>query len=194
MGRTKDKLMSTPMRDHILDVASDLFATRGINATGVDTIVATAGIAKMTLYKYFKSKEQLIVEYLQRHDAQLRQGLLGRLRKPAADSTPLFDLIHAVMEWIAEPDFKGFAFIGASIEFPQSENPVHQTSLEFAQALRGMITTSAEASGVKKPEILALQLSLLIEGAAMAEQMQHGTGNIEHTLAAAKTLIDAAMH
>lgn len=181
------------MRDHILDVASDLFATRGINATGVDAIVAQAGIAKMTLYKYFKSKEQLIIEYLQQHNDHLRLELLGRLRKPAPDSTPLFDLINAVMEWIAEPDFKGFAFIGASIEFPQTENPVHQTSLGFAQDLRAMISASAQASGVKKPEVLALQLSLLIEGAAMAEQMQHGTDNIKHTLAAAKTLIDAAI-
>lgn len=189
----KNEFMSTPMRDHILDVASDLFATRGINATGVDAIVAQAGIAKMTLYKYFKSKEQLIIEYLQQHNDHLRLELLGRLRKPAPDSTPLFDLINAVMEWIAEPDFKGFAFIGASIEFPQTENPVHQTSLGFAQDLRAMISASAQASGVKKPEVLALQLSLLIEGAAMAEQMQHGTDNIKHTLAAAKTLIDAAI-
>ena len=181
------------MREHILNVASELFATRGINATGVDTIVSSAGIAKMTLYKYFKSKEQLIVEYLQQHDTRLRQGLSDRVDGAQQGVAPLADLIDAVMQWIADPEFKGFAFINASIEFPQSESTVHQVSLEFAQALRSTIASSAKQSGAKKPEILALQLSLLIEGAAMAEQMQRGSGAIEHARAAVQTLIKAAL-
>jgi AcrR family transcriptional regulator len=185
--------MASTMRDHILSVASDLFATRGINATGVDTIVSSAGIAKMTLYKYFKSKEQLIVEYLQQHDARLRQGLFDRVGKSSAGAEHLHDLVNAVMEWISDPEFKGFAFINASIEFPQSESTVHQVSVEFSQALRSTIASSAKQSGVKKPEILALQLSLLIEGAAMAEQMQRGSGAIKHAREAANTLIKAAL-
>ena len=67
--------MSTHMREHILGVASEMFSTRGINATSVDTIVAEAGIAKVTLYKYFKSKEQLILEYLRRYDDRLWKKL-----------------------------------------------------------------------------------------------------------------------
>jgi AcrR family transcriptional regulator len=63
--------MATPMRDYILSVASDLFSRQGINATSVDAIVAKADIAKVTLYKYFKSKEQLIIEYLREYDARL---------------------------------------------------------------------------------------------------------------------------
>ncbi len=186
--------MRTPMRDHILDVASELFATRGINATGVDTIVASAGIAKMTLYKYFKSKEQLIVEYLKKHDDILRKGLFDRVQgNQGAPATQLKPLIDAVMEWIADPEFKGFAFINAFVEFPQTESQVNQVSVEFAQALRDTIARSAEQSGVKKPDILALQLSLLIEGAAMAEQMQPGSGAIEHAREAANILIDAAL-
>lgn len=186
--------MATSMRDHILDVASELFATRGINATGVDTIVASAGIAKMTLYKYFKSKEQLIVEYLKKHDDNLRQGLFERL--PSAKDKPseaLENLIDAVMEWIADPEFKGFAFINAFVEFPQAESQVNQVSVEFAQALRASISHIAARSGIKKPEILALQLSLLIEGAAMAEQMQRGSGAIQHAREAANILIGAAL-
>ncbi len=185
--------MATAMREHILNVASELFSTRGINATGVDTIVSAAGIAKMTLYKYFKSKEQLIVEYLQQHDDLLRKGLFDRVGTAKSGTAQLKELVGAVMEWIADPEFKGFAFINASIEFPQSENPVHQVSVEFAQALRSTIASSAKQSGVKKPDILALQLSLLIEGAAMAEQMQRGSGAIEHAREAANTLINVAM-
>lgn len=186
--------MATQMREHILDVATELFSTRGINATGVDTIVSSAGIAKMTLYKYFKSKEQLIVEYLQKHDDVLRKGVFDRLQTtPGSSTNQLKALMDAVMEWIADPEFKGFAFINAFVEFPQSESQVHQVSVEFAQALRTTITRSAQQSGIKNPEILALQLSLLIEGAAMTEQMQRGSGAIEHAREAANILIDAAL-
>ncbi len=90
--------MATAMREHILNVASELFSTRGINATGVDTIVSAAGIAKMTLYKYFKSKEQLIVEYLQQHDDLLRKGLFDRVGTAQSGTAPLKELVGAVME------------------------------------------------------------------------------------------------
>ena len=67
--------MSARMRQYILDTASDLFSRQGINATSVDKIVAQAQIAKATLYKYFTSKELLIVEYLRDHDAKLWKRL-----------------------------------------------------------------------------------------------------------------------
>lgn len=186
--------MSISTRDHILNVASDLFATRGINATGVDTIVAAAGIAKMTLYKYFKSKEQLIVEYLQKHDEHLKQGLFGRLQNPSGNAAgQLRELVDAATEWIADPEFKGFAFINAFVEFPGAESQVHQVSVEFAQALRETITRIARDAGVRHPETLALQLSMLIEGAAMAERMQPGSGAIQHARDAAYTLMEAAL-
>lgn len=186
--------MASQMREHILNVATDLFSTRGINATGVDTIVTSAGIAKMTLYKYFKSKEQLIVEYLQKHDDTLRKNLIERQQNTKGNIvTPLTALIDAVMQWIADPEFKGFAFINAFAEFPQAESNINQASIEFAQALRNTIARSAEESGIKKPEALALQLSLLIEGAAISEQMQPGSGAIEHAREAANILIRSAL-
>ena len=194
MGQPKANLMATSTRDHILNVASELFATRGINATGVDTIVSAAGIAKMTLYKYFKSKEQLIVEYLQKHDQHLQQGLFGRLENhPGNAASQLRELVDAAMEWIADPEFKGFAFINAFVEFPESESQVHQISVEFAQALRAAITHIARDAGVRQPGTLALQLSMMIEGAAMAERMQRNSGAIQHARDAAYILIDAAL-
>lgn len=111
MGQPKANLMATSTREHILNVASELFATRGINATGVDTMVSAAGIAKMTLYKYFKSKEQLIVEYLQKHDEHLQQGLFGRLENHPGNATRQFRrMVDAAMAWITEPGIQGFCF------------------------------------------------------------------------------------
>lgn len=185
--------MATQMREYILDVASELFSRRGINATSVDTIVAEAGIAKVTLYKYFKSKEQLIVEYLRDYDSRLWKKLSEVSRKDGAPpSAELLALVDAIMEWIADPEFKGFAFINASVEFPQTESPVHQTSIEFAQTLRHALADLARRSGIRNADALALQLALVIEGTAITERTQPGSGAVEHARELAKTLIEAA--
>jgi AcrR family transcriptional regulator len=186
-------IMATQMREYILGVASELFATRGINATSVDTIVAEAGVAKVTLYKYFKSKEQLILEYLRQYDDKLWKKLTERMTtRDAAPGEKLLTLVNAVMDWIADPEFKGFAFTNATAEFPQDENPVHQTSVEFAQTLRNTLAKIAAEAGIRNADRLALQLSLIIEGAAITERMQHGSGAVEHAKEMAKTLIEAA--
>lgn len=185
--------MATQMREHILGVASDLFSNRGINATSVDTIVAEAGIAKVTLYKYFKSKEQLILEYLRQYDEKLWQKLsLRTTNQDAAPKEKVMALVNAVMDWIEDPEFKGFAFVKASVEFPQLENPVHQTSVEFAQTLRNTIAGIATEAGIKSAETLALQLSMVIEGAAITENMQRKSGAVQHAKELAKILIDTA--
>lgn len=185
--------MATQMRKYILDVAAELFSTRGINATSVDTIVAEAGVAKVTLYKYFKSKEQLILEYLRQYDDKLWQKLSEHTtRQDAAPTEKITDLVNAVMDWIADPEFKGFAFMKASVEFPQLENPVHQSSIEFAQTLRHTLADIAYEAGIKNANALALQLSMVIEGAAITENMQRGSGAVQHAKDLAKILIDTA--
>lgn len=190
--------MATPMREHILGVASDLFSNRGINATSVDTIVAEAGIAKVTLYKYFKSKEQLILEYLKQYDEKLWQKLAIRTASQNANSKAsaprdrIKTLVNAVMDWIEDPEFKGFAFVKASVEFPETGNLVHQTSVEFAKTLRNTIAGIASEVGIHSADALALQLSMVIEGAAITENMQRDAGAVSHARELANILIDNA--
>ena len=71
----------SPLREKILHVANDLFQTRGINSTGVDTIVAVAGTTKMTLYKYFRSKEDLILEVMQKAHQDFQSWLNDNLNR-----------------------------------------------------------------------------------------------------------------
>jgi AcrR family transcriptional regulator len=186
-------MLMSALREKILTVASDLFQTRGINSTGVDTIVAVAGTTKMTLYKYFKSKEILILEVLQQgHDefqAWLNTKLNQSSKKPAEKLQKLFDFIE---EWITAPEFRGMAFIKASAEFPNEENVIHKLSAEHAREFRSYIAALASEAGVIEPEALALQLSMLIEGAIQSEQMKRGSGAIKYAKKAAKVLIDMA--
>jgi AcrR family transcriptional regulator len=184
--------MST-LKDKILEVAAHLFQTRGINSTGVDTIVAVAGTTKMTLYKYYGSKEDLILEVLKKNHLDFQTWLEDKLRKtskkPADKIQHLFDFIE---EWITSSDFTGMAFIKASAEFPNEENPIHQLSSKQSREFRQYISQLAEEAGIQDAAGLALQLSLLFEGAAQAEQMQRGCGAIKHAKKAALMLINSA--
>ncbi len=181
------------LREKIVTVASDLFQTRGINSTGVDTIVAVAGTTKMTLYKYFKSKEDLILEVLKRGHQDFETWLNTRLetqtKKPSEKLQKLFDCIE---EWITSPEFKGIGFLNASAEFPNEENTIHKFSVEQSRQFKQYVSNLAIDAGIKDAEGLALQLSILIEGAVQAEQMKRGSGAIKHAKKAAKILIDSA--
>jgi AcrR family transcriptional regulator len=182
------------LREKILNVATDLFQTRGINSTGVDTIVAVAGTTKMTLYKYFRSKEDLILEVLQKGHQDFQTWLSDKLtsntKKPSEKLQKLFDFIE---EWVSAPDFRGMAFLKASAEFPNEENAVHRLSAEHSRQFRQYLTSLATEAGVKDADSLSLQLSLLIEGAIQAEQMKRGSGAVKYAKKAAKILIDSAL-
>ncbi|MFM9834790.1 MAG: TetR/AcrR family transcriptional regulator [Methylophilaceae bacterium] len=181
------------LKDKILETATDLFQTRGINSTGVDTIVAVAGTTKMTLYKYFDSKETLILEVLNKSQQDFQDWLDDKLnsssKKPADKIQKLFDFIE---EWVSSPNFVGMGFIKASAEFPNEENPIHQLSSKQSREFRQYIAKLAAEATIKDADGLALQLSLLFEGAVQAEQMKRGSGAMKYAKKAAKILIDGA--
>lgn len=181
------------LKDKILGVAIDLFHSRGINSTGVDTVVSVAGTTKMTLYKYFNSKEILVLEALNKSYSDFYGWLDAKLtlksKKPSDRIQYLFDFIE---EWVTSPSFMGMGFIKASAEFPNEENPIHQLSHQQSREFRQFISKLALEANIKDADGLALQLSLLFEGAVQAEQMKRGSGAIKYAKKAAKILIDGA--
>lgn len=181
------------LKQKILDVANDLFQSRGINSTGVDTIVAVAGTTKMTLYKYFNSKEALILEVLTQGNLDFHTWLKQKLNssnKPTEKLQKLFDFIE---EWVTSPNFRGMGFIKASAEFPNENNIIHQLSSAQSDQFRHYIFQLASDAGISDADGLALQLSLIFEGAVQAEQMKRGSGAIKYAKKAAKILIDGAL-
>lgn len=182
------------LREKILNTASNLFQTQGINSTGVDTIVAVAGTTKMTLYKYFRSKELLILEVLEKGHQDFQTWLSDRLdssaKKPSEKLQKLFDFIE---EWVTSPNFQGMGFIKASAEFPNEDNAVHQLSSEQSRQFRQYISGLATEANIQDADGLALQLSLIFEGAVQAEQMKRGSGAMTYAKKAAKILIDGAL-
>lgn len=183
--------MSARMRQYILDVASDLFSRQGINSTSVDKIVAQAQVAKVTLYKYFTSKELLIIEYLRDHNTKLWKRIEEIPRENNA-SADLQNFVNLLLDMMAEKDFRGFASINAAVEFPEIESIVHQTSKEFSRDLRTKLSDMATKAGLKNSDALAMQLQLIIEGASISDMSAGSKDTVRHAKDMAEILIQAS--
>jgi AcrR family transcriptional regulator len=186
--------MSLNLQEKILQTATELFYSQGIRATGVDAIVKAANTTKMSLYKYFPSKDELIIAFLRKRDKDFGEWFIAQVNSkadtPKAKLLAVFDVIG---DWLDIPEFRGCAFINAAAEFPLEGNPVHQVSAEFYDNFRRYMTDLARECGVKLPEILALQLSLLIEGAIVSEQMKRHSETAIHAKQAAIILIEQSL-
>jgi AcrR family transcriptional regulator len=181
-------------RQRILDIAGDLFFRKGYRAVGVDTIVHEAGIAKMTLYRYFPSKDDLIVAYLEQVN-QLFWDWFDAAIEPfeGEPGQQLVAVFAALEELVKSPQCYGCAFLVAASEFPELDSPGHQVALAHKQMVRDRLRELAGQAGARKPAVLADQLALLMDGAFAAVRV-FGAGNPgAGVVDAATTLIEAQL-
>lgn len=182
------------LQERILQAASELFYRQGVRATGVDAVAKAANTTKMSLYKYFPSKDELIVAFLLKRDEDFTIWFVGQVDSKADNPKGrLLAVFDVISEWMDIPEFRGCAFINAAAEFPLEGNPVHQVSAGFYDKFRKYIADLARQCGSKQPESLAVQLSLLIEGAIVSEQMKRHSGAAEQAKQAAIMLIEGSL-
>jgi AcrR family transcriptional regulator len=155
--------------------AQRLFYRDGYRIVGIDTLLAEAGVAKMTLYNHFSSKEELIVAVIEKLDTDVRAALMASVeaagRSPARRLQAVFDWLAA---WYDSADFKGCAFIRALSEYPDPTHPIHQAAWRHKQAVNELLRQITTDAGAQRPAELANTLSLLIDGATLAA---HATGS-----------------
>lgn len=156
----------TPGARRILDAAGELFYQRGLHAVGVDTIAATAGVTKKTLYDRFGSKDALVIAYLRERDAQWHSLLDERLSRPSAQPAErVLIVFDAAAEWMASRGARGCSAINARAEIPDEGHPiaieVHRQKTWLLELLRSL----AEEARVDDPGRLAQMLLLLLDGA-----------------------------
>jgi len=180
------------MREKILNVATLLFDARGINSSGVDTIIAESGIAKATLYKYFPSKNQLIIAYLREKSDRFYDWLNGKLQDQNSSREILYELCDLVEQWITTPEFHGLPFHIAAVEFPDPAHPINTYSVELSNELQHYLAKIARLAGIKDHDTLGQQLAIIFEGAALIERLSPGSGAAKRAKYAALTLIEAS--
>ena len=156
-------------RDQLMATAWKLFYREGYRVVGIDTLLAEAGVAKMTLYHHFPSKEDLIVAVLEQRSGELLAAVDAAIdaagRSPTRRLLAIFD---GLKEWFRSDDFKGCAFIRALSEYPDPDHPIHQAAWKHKRGMNQRVRAIATDVGVKNPGALADSISLLIDGAIVA--------------------------
>ncbi|MGO1121270.1 TetR/AcrR family transcriptional regulator [Rhodovibrionaceae bacterium A322] len=182
--------MRPTKRDELVQKALKAFYRDGFQATGMDKLVCETGISKTTMFKHFRTKEDLILAVLRLRDEHFRNWLYRRIEELA--DTPkdqLLAMFDALEEWFAEPDYRGCMFIKASSEYQDAAHPIHKQSAEHKRILEQHFTELAEQAGLTNPAMLARQLLLLKEGAIITAHLGHTEHPAREAKAAAAELI-----
>ena len=160
-----------PPRERILAVAADLFYRHGIRAVGVEAIAEAAGTNKMTLYRHFASKDELVAEYL-RHLAEKAGAAWDRraAQHPGDPCAQLRGWLEDVAAQLASGDQRGCALANAAVELPEKDHPARRVIEAFKTAQRQRIIDLCAAADLDQPEMLADELFLLLEGARVTAQ------------------------
>jgi AcrR family transcriptional regulator len=166
---------SSPKRDHLMATAWRLFYRDGLRAVGIDTILAEAGVAKMTLYNHFASKEELIIAILEKRDLEFRASLMETVASAGPDPVQRLLAVFDWHEgWFGSEGFKGCVFIRAVSEYPEPAHPIHQAAWRHKVAVKTALAELCAAAGAKDAVALAETLSYLIDGAIFSA---HATQN-----------------
>jgi AcrR family transcriptional regulator len=157
-------------RERILNTAYVLFCKHGIRAVGVDTIIQQSGVAKMSVYRHFKSKDELVVAVLDRREtvwtkAWLQAEATRRGDTPAEQLLAIFDVFDT---WFRKRDFEGCFFINALLEFEDRRHVIHQASRAHLANIRSFLQGLATEAGLPDPDAFAHQWHILMKGAIVA--------------------------
>ena len=179
-------------RERILDTAARLFYEEGIRAVGVDTIIAESGVAKMSLYRHFPSKDHLIAAYLERSNQHFWEWLEGQMAGTPDPRARLLRAFRALGSRATSPSCRGCGFQNAAAEFPDPAHPAHRVALAHKRQVLERFTALAREAKLRSPEALAAQLLLLMDGAWVSARMFGPRNPAARVAAAARVLIAAA--
>jgi AcrR family transcriptional regulator len=178
-------------RQRLLDAGVHLFCRYGINATGVDAIVAEAGTAKTTLYKIFGSKEGLIEAVLESEGRRWRDWFIGAIdHGHAAPRTKLNRIFPVIKIWFADERFYGCPFINAVGEHDKNDDRMRTIAIRHKKIVLAHIQKLAAEAGAKDAAGLAHQIGLLIDGAIIAAMVTRDCAVADAAELAARTLLD----
>ncbi len=158
-------------KEKLFQTAAHLFYQHGYRAIGVDTIAAESGIGKMTLYRHYPSKDDLIVAYL--HDSnRLFWDQFEQITRDAPTAREkLLAFFVALQSYVLSPICYGCPFINVAAEYPEAGYAGHQVALEHKQSVLARFQHLAEQAGARDPAALANALFLLMDGAYVAARM-----------------------
>lgn len=150
--------------------AYELFSRGGTRTVGIDAVVAKAAVAKMTLYRHFPAKQDLVLAFLERREQLWTRGWLGaevmrRETEPAARLLSIFDVFD---EWFHTVEFEGCTFIQVLLERPDQTDPVRIATVANLENIRGFLKELAAAAGIADTDSFARQWHILMKGSIIS--------------------------
>jgi AcrR family transcriptional regulator len=180
-------------RERLIKAAAELFYQRGIHAVGVDAIVEAAGVAKMSLYHHFGSKDGLVAATLRAQADEAFAEFSGRVNAaspvPRARLLAVFDVLQRKF---TDQGYRGCAFLNALAEIPSREHPAFDAAALYHTRLRDLLRELAAAAGARQPDTLAAQLAALVAGAIPWAVLTRSDAPARQARAAAEVLVRSA--
>ncbi|MCA9224678.1 MAG: TetR/AcrR family transcriptional regulator [Planctomycetales bacterium] len=173
----KTRSQKSDARRRLIETAERLFYAEGIHSVGIDRIIAEAGVAKMTLYNHFSSKDDLVVAVLHYREEKF-DALFQKWMKQSVEAgmSQLEAFFSALKKWFESPGFRGCMFINACVELADADHEGSKFSSShkrrFHELLKQIITQTA---GVKAADQMTPAIALLVEGAIVTAVMQQSS-------------------
>lgn len=176
--------------ERILRTAYELFSARGIRDVGVDELINCAGVAKATFYKYFPSKNALVLAFLERREEVWTKGLImaEARRRGTTPETRLLAIFDVFADWFRQDTFEGCSFINVLLEM----GPVHplgRASIDYLANIRGQVILLAEEAGLREPEEFSRSWHILMKGSIISA-MEGDLDSARRAQSLAKRLIE----
>ena len=183
------RVLGSP-RERLIQTAIGLFRQAGIRATGIDLLLAQAGVAKMSLYSHFRSKEDLVIAVI---DTQSNQ-LISALEEAVALSNGsvagrLGAIFDVVQEKVLSPEFLGCEFIRALSEYPDPPHPINEAVVRHRKRLLTLLAQTLSEGRCEDSEPLASEIMLLMDGALVSCHASHEGDGVKYARKIAMTLI-----
>jgi AcrR family transcriptional regulator len=157
-------------RARILDAAYELFSERGVRAVSIDTIIERSGVARMTLYRHFASKDDLVLAFLERREERwtrlwLQAEVERRAARPADRLLAVFDVFD---EWFRRTDYEGCSFINVMLEHVDAGDRVRRASVSYLAGIRSFLEDLVRQAGIADADDFARQWHILMKGSIVA--------------------------
>jgi AcrR family transcriptional regulator len=157
-------------RERILEAAYELFSQRGTRAVGTEEVLEKAGVARATLYRHFRSKDDLVLAFLQRREQRWTRELVEAeaRRRGSTPREQLLAIFDVFGEWFEQDEFEGCSFINVLLEVGDRDSPIGNASAAHLEYIRTIVRRLAEEAGIEDAAEFAESWHILMKGSIVA--------------------------
>lgn len=178
MASVERTLRGPAVRAAILASARDLFDAHGIRPVSADRVIAEAGVSKVTFYRHFASKDQLVVAYLEDELDRVH----GALRERDGAPSSVDEVAAMIADELCRPGFRGCPFINAAAEYAEPGHPVREVVARFRAWMTDVIAAWLGTQGIEDRAV-AEQIMMLRDGAMVAGYLDGDPASVAARLA-----------